>query len=54
MKTFESDKKFKLDKYEQVILDAYEKDEFKSIPNVKSEMEKYRTYAKHTLKKTKE
>ena len=46
-------KKIKLDKYEQEIVDAYEKDEFKSIPNAKKEMAKYREYAKNTLQKNK-
>ena len=35
-------KKIKLDKYEQEIIDAYEKEEIKSISNVKKEMAKYR------------
>ena len=43
----------KLTKEEKEILDLYEKGEFKSIPNVKEEMVKYREYAKHTLKKNK-
>lgn len=46
-------KKTKLDKYEKEIIDAYEKEEFKSIPNAKKEMLKYREYAKHTLQKNK-
>jgi len=46
-------KKIKLDKYEQEIIDAYEKEEIKSISNVKKEMAKYREYAKHTLQKNK-
>ena len=46
-------KKIKLDKYEQEIIDAYEKEEIKSISNVKKEMGKYREYAKHALKKNK-
>jgi len=46
-------KKIKLDKYEQETLDAYEKEEIKSIPNAKKEMTKYREYAKHTLQKNK-
>ena len=43
----------KLTKEEQEILDAYEKGEFTSIPNVKEEMAKYREYAKNTLNKNK-
>jgi len=46
-------RKIKLDKYEQEIIDAYEKEEFNSIPNAKKEMSKYREYAKHTLQKNK-
>lgn len=46
-------KKYKLDKEEQEILDAYENNEVKSIPNAKKEMQKYREYAKHTLQKNK-
>lgn len=43
----------KLDKEENEILQAYEKGEFKSVPNVKKEIAKYRDYAKHTLQKNK-
>ncbi len=43
----------KLDKEEKEILDAYEKSEFASIPNVKKEILKYREYAKYTLQKNK-
>ena len=46
-------KKLKLDRYEQEIIDAYEKEDFKSIPNVKTEMAKYREYAKSSLQKNK-
>ena len=46
-------KKIKLDKYEQEIIDAYEKGEIKSISNVKKEMAKYREYAKYALQKNK-
>lgn len=35
------------------ILDAYERDNFKSIPNVKKEIARYREYAKSTLRKNK-
>ncbi|MFH0772097.1 MAG: antitoxin [Candidatus Omnitrophota bacterium] len=43
----------KLNKEEKEILNAYEKGDFKSIPNVKKEIEKYRGYAKSTLQKNK-
>ncbi len=35
------------------ILDAYERSTFKSIPNVKKEIARYREYAKSTLRKNK-
>ena len=43
----------KLRKEEKEILDAYEKGNFSSVPNVKKEISKYREYAKHTLQKNK-
>lgn len=43
----------KLNKEEKEMLSAYEKGEFKSVPNVKKEIEKYRRYAKYTLQKNK-
>ena len=43
----------KLDKYERDILDAYEKGDLKSVPNVKQEMARYREYAKATFQKNK-
>ena len=43
----------KLNKEEKNILNAYEKGNSPSIPNIKKEMGKYRQYAKHTLKKNK-
>lgn len=46
-------KKAKLDKHEQEILDSYERDEWKSVENVKQEIEKHREYARNTLKKNK-
>lgn len=46
-------KKTKLDKYEQEILDSYERGEWKSVKNVKQEIEKHREYARNTLKKDK-
>ncbi|MBA2124596.1 antitoxin [bacterium Unc6] len=44
MKIKEKDKK---------ILEAYEQGTFKSIPNVKKEIARYREYAKSTLRKNK-
>jgi predicted DNA binding CopG/RHH family protein len=41
----------KANKEEKEILDAYEKGDSVSVPNVKKEMEKYREYAKSTLQK---
>jgi len=46
-------KKTKLDKYEQEILDSYERGEWKSVKNVNQEIEKHREYARNTLKKDK-
>ena len=46
-------KKTKLDKYEQEIIDSYERGEWKSVKNVKQEIEKHREYARNTLKKDK-
>jgi len=46
-------KKTKLDKYEQEILDSYERGEWESVKNVKQEIEKHREYARNTLKKDK-
>ena len=43
----------KLNKEEHEILNAYEKDNFSSVPNVKKEIKKYREYAKATLQKNK-
>lgn len=43
----------KLNKEENEVLNAYEKGNFSSIPNVKKEIEKYREYAKSTLQKNK-
>lgn len=43
----------KLDKEEKEILKAYERGEFKSIPNLKKEIARYREYAKYTLQKNK-
>ena len=41
----------KFNKEEKEILTAYEKDELRSVPNVKNEIAKYREYAKATLQK---
>jgi len=42
-----------LDKEEQEILHSFERGEWKSVPNVKDEIEKHRNYARQTLKKNK-
>lgn len=44
---------YELDDYEAEIEEAFEKGGFKSVPNVKSEIERYRGYAKAMLDKTK-
>jgi predicted DNA binding CopG/RHH family protein len=44
-------KKYKLDKEEQEILDAYEKGELKSVKLSKEEMERYIRAARNTLRK---
>ncbi len=46
-------KKVKLDKQEQKLLDSYERDEWKSVKNVKQEIKKHQEYARNTLKKDK-
>jgi len=43
----------KLDKEEKDILDSYERGEWKSVKNLKKEIEKHRGYARQTLKKDK-
>jgi predicted DNA binding CopG/RHH family protein len=45
--------KIKLDKDEQEILDSFERGEWKSVRNVKSEILKHQGYARKTLKKDK-
>jgi len=45
--------KMKLDKKEQGILDSYERGEWKSVKNLKKEIERHRGYARQTLKKDK-
>lgn len=46
-------KYYELDNYEKEVLEAYEKGKFKSIPNLKKEIARYRSYAKASLDKTK-
>ncbi len=43
----------KLDKEEQEILESFERGEWKSVPEVESEIYKHRVYARNTLKKDK-
>ncbi len=45
--------KLKLDKEEKEILDAFEQDELRSVPNVAREMEDARQAARNTFNKTK-
>ena len=45
--------KIKLDKEEKDILDSYEQGEWESVKNLDEEIEKYRRYARQTLKKDK-
>ena len=45
--------KIKLDKEEKELLDSYERGEWKSVRNLKEEIEKHRGYARQTLKKDK-
>lgn len=45
--------KIKLDKEEKDILDSYERGEWKSVKNLKKEIERHRGYARQTLKKDK-
>jgi len=44
---------YELDDYEAEIEEAFDKGGFKSVPNVKQEIERYRGYAKAMLDKTK-
>lgn len=46
-------KKSQLTKDEEIILKNIEKGKYKSRPNLKSELEKYRQYATNTFKKNK-
>ncbi len=41
------------DKYEQDLLKSYDRDEWKSVKNVKSKIRKHIEYARNTLKKDK-
>ena len=45
--------KIKLDKEEKDILESYERGEWKSVKNLKKEIERHRGYARQTLKKDK-
>jgi predicted DNA binding CopG/RHH family protein len=45
--------KLKLDKEERELLESYERGEWKSVKNLKEEIEKHRGYARQTLKKDK-
>ena len=45
--------KFKLDKEEKEILDSFERDELKSVPNVVQEIEEARQAARNTFNKIK-
>ena len=45
--------KLRLDKEEKDLLDSYERGEWKSVKNLKEEIEKHRGYARQTLKKDK-
>ena len=45
--------KIKLDKEEKDLLNSYERGEWKSVKNLKEEIEKHRVYARQTLKKDK-
>jgi len=44
---------YELDDYEKEVLDGLEKEGYKSVPNVKQEIERYKGYAKAMLEKTK-
>lgn len=45
--------KIKLDKNEEEILESFERGEWKSVQNVKTEIMKHQQYARKTLKKDK-
>ncbi|MFH1092908.1 MAG: antitoxin [Candidatus Omnitrophota bacterium] len=46
-------KKNNLDKYEQDLVDSYNRKEWESIKDLKQEIKKHQKYAKNTLKKDK-
>ena len=43
--------KIKLDKEEKDLLDSYDRGEWKSVKNLKQEIQKHKVYARQTLKK---
>ena len=45
--------RMKLDKKEQDLLESYERGEWKSVKNLKQEIEKHKEYARQTLRKDK-
>ena len=45
--------KMKLDKEEKNLLDSYERGEWRSVKNLKQEIQKHKEYARQTLKKDK-
>ena len=45
--------KMKLDKEEKDLLDSYERGEWRSVKNLKQEIQKHKEYARQTLKKDK-
>ena len=45
--------KIKLDKEEKDLLDSYERGEWRSVKNLKEEIQKHKEYARQTLKKDK-
>ena len=45
--------KIKLDKEEEDLLDSYDRGEWKSVKNLKQEIQKHRDYARQTFKKDK-
>jgi len=46
-------KRIKLDQEEREILESFEKGEWKSVKNVKSEIQRHQEYARRTLQKDK-
>lgn len=45
-------KYYELDNYEKKVLESYEKGDLKSVPNIKKEIARHRSYAKNMLDKT--